>query len=281
MNGFYNNIKTLFSEKKEKSNKIVSTIVFTPTNYSTDLTDKEWEVIKTLFPYGNRSEHHKRSLLNAVFYVEKTGCQWRMLPKDYPPWNTVWSFFYRAKASGLWQKINDEMVRATRQKAGKSETPTYSLIDSQSVKTTGASMERGIDGGKKIKGRKRHIITDTMGNLLAVKVHAANLHDTKTGIVPMKIAKEKYPTIKGSCGDDGYRKTFEEDGKKIGVKVDISKRIKPIFEILPNRWIVERTFGWLNNSRRLSKDYEITIDSAEAFVMISHSRTLLKRLCFS
>ena len=120
-----------------------------------------------------------------------------------------------------------------------------------------------------------------MGNILAVVVHAANIHDTKSGALPATIAVENYPTIKGICGDDGYRKSFEEEMAKLGIKVDISARIKPEFEILPKRWIVERTISWLNNSRRLSKDYEITTDSAEAFVMISHSRTLLKRLCFS
>ena len=120
-----------------------------------------------------------------------------------------------------------------------------------------------------------------MGNLLAIKVHAANIHDTKSGIMPLNLAKEKYPSIIGSCGDDGYRNTFEKEAASIGINVDISARIKPIFEILPKRWVVERTFSWLNNSRRLSKDYEINIDSAEAMIYISHLRTLLKRLCVS
>ena len=115
-----------------------------------------------------------------------------------------------------------------------------------------------------------------------VKVHAANIHDTKSGILPMKLAKEKYPTLISGCGDDGYRKTFENQAKdELGIHIDISKRIKSVFEVLPKRWIVERTISWFNNSRRLSKDYEITTSSAETFVMISHSRMLLKRLCFS
>jgi len=133
-------------------------------------------------------------------------------------------------------------------------------------------------GEKKVKGRKRHIVVDIMGNILAVDVHAANIHDTKSGINPAKKAFKKYPTIKRFCGDEGYRKSFEEDVFfQLGLDVDISARIKPGWEILPKRWVVERTFAWLNNSRRLSKDYEITTTSEEAFVMISHLHTLLRR----
>ena len=130
---------------------------------------------------------------------------------------------------------------------------------------------------KKVKGRKRHIVTDIMGNMLNIGVHAANIHDTKSGGAIFEVAKQKYSTIEGACADEGYRKSFEEDMAKIGVRVDISARIKPEWEILPKRWIVERTFAWLNNSRRLSKDYEITTCSAKNMVLISHFHTLLRR----
>ena len=138
---------------------------------------------------------------------------------------------------------------------------------------------RGVlTAGKKIKGRKRHIVTDTMGNLLAIVVHAANIHDTKSGINPAKKAYEKYQTIQKFCGDDGYRKSFEEDVlEQLGLGVDISKRIKPEFEVLPLRWLVERTFSWANHSRRLSKDYEIKTAHEENMFIISHLHTLLKR----
>lgn len=126
-------------------------IEFIPIKYDSDLTDAEWEVITHHFPLWNSSEYHKRSLVNAVFYIDKTGCQWRYLPKEYPPHETVWSFYRRARKSGLWEKIMDELVQATRKKAGRNESPSYSLIDSQSAKTVGASEERGIDGGKKGK----------------------------------------------------------------------------------------------------------------------------------
>ena len=134
-------------------------------------------------------------------------------------------------------------------------------------------------GEKKVKGRKRHIVVDIMGNLLSVTIHAANIHDTKSGISPARKAFEKYPTIEKFCGDEGYRKSFEEDVfSELGLGVDISARINPGWEVLPKRWVVERTFAWMNNSRRLSKDYEITTESEESFIMISHLHTLLRRL---
>jgi len=127
-------------------------IEFIPTNYDSDVTDAEWRIIEKYFPQWNSSEYHKRSLVNAVFYIDKTGCQWRYLPKNYPPYETVWSFYRRARESGLWEKIMDELVRQTRVKAGRKENPSYGIIDSQSAKTVSASEKRGIDGGKKGKG---------------------------------------------------------------------------------------------------------------------------------
>jgi len=157
--------------------------------------------------------------------------------------------------------------------------PSYGVIDSRSVKTIYASEERGIDGGKKVKGRKHHIVTDTMGNLLSVVVHAANIHDTKAGINSAKRAFEKYPTIQKFCGDEGYRKSFEEDVlAQLGLAVDISERIVPKFVVLPKRWVVERTFAWMNYSRRLAKDYEYSIKSEENWIMISHLHSLLRYL---
>ena len=141
-----------------------------------------------------------------------------------------------------------------------------------------ASEERGIDGGKKIKGRKRHIVVDVMGNLLSVVVHAANIHDTKSGINPAVKAFEKYQSIKRFCGDEGYRKSFEEAVKsQLGLGVDISKRIDPRWAVIPKRWVVERTFAWANHSRRLYKDVEFKTEHEENMFMISHLHTLLRR----
>jgi putative transposase len=202
-----------------------------------------------------------------------------MLPKEFPPYQTVHSFFRRARLNSIWKKVLFLLTAFSRVKAGKKVSPTYCLIDSQSVKTTSASEDRGIDGGKKIKGRKRHIVTDTMGNILAVVVHAANIHDTVAGIMALRKAFELYPSLKGVCADAGYRKTFEKDAAELGLPVDISEKIKPgEWEILPFRWIVERTFAWQNNFRRLSKDYEITLASAESYVMIANAAIILRRL---
>ena len=249
--------------------------------YSTDLTAKQWSLIEPIFKSNkgrHLAEHNKRDLVNAVLYLNKTGCQWRLLPNDFPQHDTVWSFYRRAAKSGKWEKAMDALVKKTRESGGRKSSPTYGLIDSQSAKTTSASEGRGYDGGKKIKGRKRHIVVDTMGNLLAITVHAANIHGTKSGINPAKKVFAKYPTIQRFCGDDGYRKSFEEDvSEQLGLGVDISKRIKPEFEILPLRWRVERTFSWANHSRRLSKDFEIKTVHQENMFMISHLHTLLRR----
>ena len=174
------------------------------------------------------AQHSKRELVNAILHLVKTGCQWRLLPNDFPPHNTVWSFYRLAVKSGKWEKAMDILVKKTRVDAVRKPTPTYGLIGSQSAKTTSAFADRGFDGGKKVKGRKRHIVVDTMGNLLSISVLAANIHDTKSGINPAKKALEKYSTIQRFCGGDGYRKSFEEAVlEQLGLGVDISKRIKP------------------------------------------------------
>ena len=156
--------------------------------------------------------------------------------------------------------------------------PTYAIIDSQSVKIASSAYDKGFDGGKRIKGRKRHIAVDTLGNLLSVVVHAANIHDTKAGIFVAKKAFETYPSLKGSCADAGYWNTFEREvSEQLGLTVEISKKIQDIsWYILPKRWIIERTFAWLGWSRRLAKDFEQTNLSAENFVKLGYISQILK-----
>ena len=171
--------------------------------YPSDLTTKQRNKIKHYFENENRGkhlrEHKKRKLVNAVLYLNKTGCQWRQLPNDFPKFTTVSSFYHRAVKSGLREKIRSSLVEETRLASGRSSEPSYALIDSQSVKTTSESEEVGVDGGKKVKGRKRHIVTDIMGNILAILVHAANIHDAVGGVSVMKDALLKYPSLKGVC----------------------------------------------------------------------------------
>lgn len=173
---------------------------------------------------------------------------------------------------------NGRASKKGRIEAGKKPKPSYAIIDSRSSKTTLASENVGFDGGKKVKGRKWHTVVDTLGHILAVFVHAANIHDTKSGIVSVTKACGKYQTIERFCADAGYRKSFENNVLNIlGLGVDISLQIKQEFEVLPKRWVVERTFAWLNNSRRLSKDYERKTLHQENMIYISHLQTLLRR----
>ena len=218
-------------------------------------------------------------MTDAVLYFVDSGCKWRQLPHDFPPYSTVHSFYCHARISGLCDKILEHLVKKTRANAGRKESPSYAIIDSQSVKTVATSESRGIDGGEKQKAESG-IVVDVLGCLLSVVVHAANIHDTKGGISTAKRAYERFPSIQKFCADAGYRGTFVSDLKEqLDLDVDISEKIKPHqWEKLPWRWVVERTLSWLNHSRRLSKDYEISVSSAETMVIISHSHTLLKRL---
>ncbi|MDR0967106.1 MAG: IS5 family transposase [Myxococcales bacterium] len=202
------------------------------------MTDAQWKAIEPIFKeevgnHGNRAKWNKRILMDAVLYLTKTGCQWRMIPKNFPPYQTVWSFYRRAQKSGLWTRLMNVLIKLDREMRGRKADPSFSLIDSQSVKTTGPAEERGFDGGKKIKGRKRHIVIDLWGNILAVVVHAANLHDTMQGGEIFQKALSESPSLLGVCADAGYRETFENAIKSLGLKVEISERIKHEFEILP------------------------------------------------
>ena len=251
-------------------------------DYPTNLTDKQWQVIKNSIEMMERKRKHSlREMINAILYITKSGCQGRMLPKEFGPWQTVYFYFRKWKLEGMFEELMHLLRGLVRKACGKAISPSVGLIDSRSVRTSHHidSSEYGIDGGKKVKGRKEHIIVDTLGLPMSVKVHAANIHDTVFGIVPAIDAFDNYPTIERFCGDDGYRKTFENDVfEELGLGVDISKRIKPEFEVIPKRWVVERTLGWLNGSRRLAKDYEIRTCYSEAMIQVSHLHTLLKRL---
>ena len=242
-------------------------------SYPSDITDSQWAEIKPLLSGCREYKWAKRELIDAVLYFVKTGCQWRHLPHDFPPYSTVHSFYRRAGISGLWERILQHMAEKTRENAGRSSGPAYGIIDSQSVKTAAASEDRSTDGG----GAGSGISQQTPWEIC---LRFTPKHDTKSGIGPAKQACKPYPAVKKFCADAGCRGTFVQDvGEVLKLGVDISGKIKPHgWEKLPWRWVAERTLSRLNNSRRLSKDFEISIASAEAVVMISHFHTLLKRL---
>ena len=255
--------------------------------YPTDLTDEQWEEIRLLFPKrrpdkpGRRRKVDRREILNALFYLLSTGCQWRHLPHDFPPWGTVASQFHRWRVAGLWPKIHDALHARARVHAGRQPKPTAGAIDTQSVKTTEAGGPRGFDGGKKVNGRKRHLVVDTLGLLIAVAVQPASTQDYDGAEEVVKKAKERFPRLKLLWADSRY-----------GCK-DLPLRILCLFRILleivtrpvrrgwvllKRRWVVERTFAWLGRSRRLSKDYERNTKVSEVFLQLSMIRLMLNRL---
>ena len=236
---------------------------------------KEFEPISKR---GNSHKHSKRTIVNAILYVVRGGIQWRLRPNDFPPWQTVYDHFSRWNKRGVWEKCLDRLTIFCRQKAGRCAVPSYGIIDTQSVKTQYASEERGIDGGKKVKGHKRHIVVDILGNLLHVKVHAANVSDTKSACKVLEGVIDKYPSLKAFSGDAGYRSTAVDFVvNELGRVLHISEKIEGKWAVLPKRWVVERTFSWLGNFRRLSKDFEILPGTAENMIRIAMMKITLAK----
>jgi transposase len=254
--------------------------------YASDCRDAEWALIELLMPrpskVGRPRKTCMRSVWDAIQYIATTGCQWALLPKDFPPFTTVQYYFYRLRDSGVLDLINDALVEVARRLAGREPQPTAAIIDSQSVKTTESGGPRGFDAGKKIKGRKRHIITDTQGTLLSAIVHPANVQDRDGAPAVVTLACASYPTIAHLFADGGYAgEKLENALRKIdGPTIEIVKRPDDAngFVIVVRRWVVERTLAWLNRCRRLAKDWEASVTSAEAWLLIASTRQLVRRI---
>ena len=253
--------------------------------YPTDLTDSQWHHIKDLFPLpkatGRPREVDFRQIVNAILYLVFTGCQWRFIPNDYPNWRTVYGYFQIWKNDGTWYRMHETLRSQVRRKKGKHKHPTAGSVDSQSVKTTSIPNSRGFDAGKKINGIKRHLLVDTLGLIITMIVTTADVQDRDGAKKLLKTFGAHRKKLRKVWVDGGYRGELLKWVKaKFRYYLEVVLRSDEMkgFVVLPRRWVVERTFAWLGNHRRLSKDYERHIKTSETMIQLAMIRLMLRRL---
>jgi putative transposase len=263
-----------------------------PSLYPTDLSDEEWDCVKSIVPKprsgkgkrGRPPSLDRRTLVNAIFYIVRSGCAWRLLPKDFGAWQTVYGYFRRWSQDWTWAFIHDTLRDWLRKTEARKVAPTAAIVDSQSVKVGDQAGERGYDAGKKISGRKRHVAVDCLGLILAISITSAAVQDRQAARSLLNLLVSWYGRLQIIWADGGYLgslvgwvKQLHPFGK---LRLEIVRRCdrRKGFRVLPKRWIVERTFAWLSKSRRICRDYEVRLDHSEAMVRLCMIRLMLKRL---
>lgn len=253
-------------------------------HYPTDLTDEQWDRLKPCLPSAKPGGRPRtvdlRGVTDAILYLERAGCAWRLLPHDFPPWQTVYTYFRKWKLDGTWDEIHDTFCRALRLLSGRDEEPSAGILDSQSVKTAGKAEDKGYDAGKKVSGRKRTFLVDTLGLIIALAVHSAGIQDYDGARPMMEQVRKTRPRLKLIWADSIYRTLVEWVRRSCGWILEIVGRSANVvgFQVQPRRWVVERTFAWLGQYRRHSKDYETLTASSEAHIKIAMTNLMLKRI---
>lgn len=253
--------------------------------YGSDLNESGMEIVLNLIPHSSRKRKNPlEKVINGMFYLLQTSCQWRNLPKTYGHWESIYYYFRQWKRDGLIEEMMDRLREMVREKLGRNKEPSLGIIDSKSVKTSHhTDAERGIDGNKKVKGRKIHLIVDILGLPIKIIVHKANIHDSKGALLVFMALLYQFPKLKKILGDCGYKGEELRLWLKQNLNIDLEVVSRKDcnhknFKVIPKRWIVERSFAWLENYRRLTIDYEYLAESSQAMVQLAFIHIMLNKI---